>query len=123
MSALLLLTVGAGGAAGGALRYLVDIAVTARMGSRFPWGTLIVNVTGSFLLGVLTASVSETTILAAAGAGLLGGYTTFSAVNAAAATLILAGRVRAAVLSILGNAAGAVAAAAAGLAVGMLLAG
>ena len=58
-----------------------------------------------------------------AGAGLLGGYTTFSAVNAAAATLILAGRVRAAVLSILGNAAGAVAAAAAGLTAGMLLAG
>jgi CrcB protein len=120
---LTMVIVAAGGAAGAAVRYLVDLAVTARMGSRFPWATLVVNVTGSFLLGVLAGAVSETTILAAAGAGLLGGYTTFSAVNAAAATLILAGRVRAAVLSILANAAGAVAAAAAGLAVGMLLAG
>lgn len=123
MNALVLVIVGAGGAVGAGLRYLVDLAVTAHWGSRFPWGTLIVNVTGSFLLGVLTGALTETTILAVAGAGLLGGYTTFSAVNAAAATLILAGRVRAAVLSILGNAAGAVAAAAAGLAAGMLLAG
>lgn len=123
MNPVLLAIVGASGAAGAAARYLVDIVVTARLGTRFPWGTLVVNVSGSFLLGVVTGVVSETSALVAAGAGLLGGYTTFSAVNAAAATLILAGRTRAATLNILANAAGAVAAAAAGLTAGTLLAG
>lgn len=120
---VLLALIGASGAVGAAARYLVELAVTARTGDRFPWGTTVVNVTGSFLLGVLTGIVSDATVLAAAGVGLLGGYTTFSTVSATAAGLALGGRTRAAALTVLANAVGAVGAAAAGLGVGMLLAG
>jgi CrcB protein len=120
---VLLAILSAGGAAGAAARYLVDLAVTARVDGRFPWGTVVVNVTGSFLLGLVTGVVSDATVLAAAGVGLLGGYTTFSTVNANAAALALAGRTRAAVLTIVTNAGAAVGAAGAGLAAGTLLAG
>jgi len=52
--------------------------VSARAGRSFPWGTLAVNLTGAFLLGVLAgATISEDAYLIA-GTGLLGAYTTFS---------------------------------------------
>ena len=51
------------GAVGAPVRYLVDGAVGERLGGTFPWGTLIVNATGSLLLGFLTGA-------AAAAAGL-----------------------------------------------------
>jgi CrcB protein len=52
--------------------------VSARAGRSFPWGTLAVNLTGAFLLGVLAgATISENAYLIA-GTGLLGAYTTFS---------------------------------------------
>lgn len=75
-----LLGVALAGGLGAALRFLVDGAVTARLGPRRPWGTFVVNVTGSFLLGVLTglAGAWAPGWVAVAGTGLLGGYTTFS---------------------------------------------
>lgn len=75
--------VAAGGAVGSVMRYLVSNWFTARLGPDFPWGTLTINVSGSFLIGIVLQ-------LAAARAGLnpyvrlflatgiLGGYTTFS---------------------------------------------
>jgi CrcB protein len=70
-----------GGAVGSLLRYMAGIAIVSRWSGRFPIATLLINVTGSFAIGVLA------TLLADAAnplwrplliTGLLGGYTTFS---------------------------------------------
>ena len=74
-----------GSALGGMARYGVSGAVARRIGETFPWGTLVVNVSGSFVIGVFAALVAPGGPLAGermAGAfvmiGLCGGYTTFS---------------------------------------------
>ena len=75
--------VGAGGAAGSALRYAVWRAVGAQGG--FPWATIFVNVTGSLLLGFLAgfyAGRVGPTMRLALFFGFLGGYTTFSTFTA-----------------------------------------
>jgi CrcB protein len=71
------------GGAGSLARYLAGTAVTARYGSRFPWGTLVVNVTGSFLIGLIMTLLTEKVAVSpnwrfALVVGFLGGYTTFS---------------------------------------------
>jgi CrcB protein len=73
----------AGGAAGSLARYVVSAAITTRTGSRFPFGTVFVNITGSFLIGLLMALLTERLrphpnwrLLLVV--GFLGGYTTFS---------------------------------------------
>lgn len=76
MSPLLFLGAALAGGIGAALRYLADLGVAALAGRRFPWGILVVNVSGSFALGVVTAALPGQAVLL--GAGLLGGYTTFS---------------------------------------------
>jgi CrcB protein len=74
-----------GSALGGMARYGISGAVARRIGETFPWGTLAVNVSGSFVIGVFAALVMPGHALAGermAGAfvmtGLCGGYTTFS---------------------------------------------
>jgi CrcB protein len=75
-----------GGAVGSGARYLVSGWVIDRLGSGFPWGTLCVNVVGSFLLGVImrvaiaTDWISPTMQLALT-VGVLGGFTTYSSFN------------------------------------------
>ncbi len=78
-----LLIVGAGGAAGAIGRYLVVALVTNTFGSRFPWGTLAVNLLGSFLLGVAYVYVLErlqghAELRSLIMVGFLGAFTTFS---------------------------------------------
>jgi CrcB protein len=78
-----LLLVGAGGFFGAIARYVVDGWVTTATGGRFPWGTLLINVTGSFVLGLLFALSIERGVLPAAIRppiliGFIGAYTTFS---------------------------------------------
>lgn len=75
--------VAAGGAAGAVARYLVGGWVSERLGIGFPWGTAVVNVSGSFLLGLLGVLVTERLVLppellTALGVGFVGAYTTFS---------------------------------------------
>ncbi|MGO2186795.1 MAG: fluoride efflux transporter FluC [Microbacterium gubbeenense] len=116
MSVLLLaLAVGAAGGVGSMLRYLVDNSVPARLRRRYPWGILLVNLTGSFALGAMTGAVSGdwATIL---GAGLLGGYTTFSTASVDAARLLLERRITAAVLGSVATLAACVAVAGGGYA-------
>jgi len=66
------------GALGALGRYRVDRAVSARWLSDFPFGTLTVNLTGAFALGVLVGASVGSDALLVFGTGLLGGYTTFS---------------------------------------------
>jgi fluoride exporter len=78
-----LILIGLGGFAGAVARYLVDGFVADRTGGSFPWGTLLINLTGSFLLGLLFAMSQERAILPAEirgplMIGFLGAYTTFS---------------------------------------------
>ncbi len=73
-----LLLVALGAAVGAPLRYLIDQAVQARHGTRFPWGTLAVNVAGSLLLGFLAGLPASGTVSALAGTGFCGALTTYS---------------------------------------------
>ncbi|KQZ23471.1 MULTISPECIES: CrcB family protein [Microbacterium] len=76
MNPLLFVAAALAGGVGAVLRYLVDLGVAKVAGRRFPWGIFVVNLTGSFALGVVTAALPDQAFLL--GAGLLGGYTTFS---------------------------------------------
>ena len=69
-------SVGAG--CGAVLRFLLDGMVSRRLPSSFPLGTLGVNLTGAFALGVLDGSAAPTHLLFVCGTGLIGAYTTFS---------------------------------------------
>jgi CrcB protein len=78
-----LLLIGAGGFLGAIARYLLDARITAWTGGSLPWGTFAVNMTGSFVLGVLFALIVERAALPAdlrapVLIGFLGSYTTFS---------------------------------------------
>jgi CrcB protein len=120
-----LLVAGVAGGVGAGLRYVVDRLVTHRRGMRFPVGILVVNVSGSFALGLLTglgAAVSSELSLVL-GLGLLGGYTTFSTVSVE--TVLLAQRRRwgDAALNLFGTLALAALAAGAGILLGAWLAG
>ena len=74
--------IGLAGSLGAVTRYLLSRLVAQRVASQFPFGTLLINVTGAFVIGLLFALVSHKllspilqTVLAT---GFLGGYTTFS---------------------------------------------
>jgi fluoride exporter len=70
----------AGGAIGAGARYLTGIGATRLLGSGWPWGTLIVNVIGGFLIGILAARTGAGDPWRLfLGVGVLGGFTTFSA--------------------------------------------
>jgi fluoride exporter len=86
MSAAITLWVAIGSAIGGVARYWCSGIVANYMGETFPWGTLIINIVGSFLIGlVATVSGPDGRFLIPAEArqfmmaGILGGFTTFSA--------------------------------------------
>lgn len=72
------LWVALGAAVGAPVRYLVDRAVRSRHDWVFPWGTLLVNVAGSLLLGFLAALPADGAVLAVAGTGFCGALTTYS---------------------------------------------
>jgi CrcB protein len=83
------ITVALAGGVGAALRLVIDGVVRSAVGSRLPWGTLAVNLAGSFALGALAGSAPSTTTLALIGTGLLGGFTTFSTASFETAVLVL----------------------------------
>lgn len=121
MSPWLLVACLAGGVGAG-LRYVVDRWLT-RPGGGFPVGILVVNVSGSFALGVITglgASVAPELSLVL-GLGLLGGYTTFSTVSVETVLLAQRRRWRHAALNLFGTLAAAAAAAGLGILLGAWL--
>jgi CrcB protein len=80
------------GALGSGARYLVGLWAVERLGAAFPYGTLIVNITGSFALGMVahlaTASAWSPELRAAIAIGFLGGFTTYSSFNQETLTLL-----------------------------------
>ncbi|WP_137699523.1 fluoride efflux transporter CrcB [Marimonas lutisalis] len=86
-----LLQVALGGAIGASARYLTSVGAMRLMGPGFPWGTLAVNIAGSFLMGVLVVVLAHKDggmkIAPFLMTGLLGGFTTFSAFSLDALTL------------------------------------
>lgn len=86
-----------GAAAGGVSRYYLASAVQQRFGVTFPWGTLLVNVTGSLLLGfiiryALAAPAISVEVRALLTTGFCGGYTTFSTYSFETAALVEEGQ-------------------------------
>ena len=76
--------IGIAGFAGTVSRYAVDGWIGARTKGSFPWGTFVVNISGCFLVGLLTAVLAErllpdSALRATVTIGFLGAYTTFSA--------------------------------------------
>ena len=89
----LVLAIAAGGAIGAVGRHYVGVYALKWLGTAFPYGTLVVNVVGSFLMGVLVASMTVkwnvgNELRAFLTVGLLGGFTTFSAFSSDFATLM-----------------------------------
>lgn len=101
------LLVALGGAIGSAARYLVGAFVANRFGPDFPWGTFIVNVSGSFLIGVILSLVGGGQLPAGTrlflAVGVMGGYTTFSTYSNETLQLIQGGELAAAMLNALGQ--------------------
>ena len=117
-----LLVVAAGGAIGASLRHLVGLASLRLIGPAFPWGTLTVNIVGSFAMGVFiellarrVGASSELRLFIAT--GILGGFTTFSAFSLDVAVLWERGAHAAAAGYVAASVAGSVAALFAGLAI------
>jgi fluoride exporter len=95
----LYLAIMAGGALGSAGRYVLTVWLTARLGEVFPWGTLAVNMLGSFAIGFLAALMVPVGPLGASETlrvfllvGVLGGFTTFSSFSLQTVLLLQSGQ-------------------------------
>jgi len=93
------LLVGLGSALGGMGRFWLSTAMAARFGEKFPWGTILVNVTGSFAIGIFAALAAPDSKMSVHPrwsylfmAGICGGYTTFSAFSIQTLHLMRAGQ-------------------------------
>jgi fluoride exporter len=119
------LWVALGGVLGANARYWFGGWIQARCGLGFPWGTLVVNLSGSLLMGLLLGLVAgradhpgSATVRLAAGVGFLGAYTTFSTFSAESLALLEERRWAGAAGYALGSVVGGLAAAYAGLRLG-----
>lgn len=115
------LLIGAGGAIGAMARYLLSSLVTQVMGTQFPWGILCVNIAGCFAMGLVAGTGLHAMPLsdgmkAFLAAGILGGFTTFSAFSLDAVQLVERGQFLDAALYVIASVAGSIAALIAGLA-------
>lgn len=123
MSPVEIVALVAGGGLGAGARYLADGFVMRGRRDAFPLGILLVNVVGSFLLGLLTgaSSLVGPVWLSIAGVGVLGGFTTFSTVSVESALLLQRGRRDWGWLNLIGTLVAGVVAAALGIMIGGLL--
>lgn len=119
------LLVCAGGALGSGLRYLVSTWAVRALGADFPRGTFLVNATGSFVLAFVFAvpgSRLSPELRLFLGAGVCGGYTTYSSFNTETLTLLDQGSAGLAVANLALTVVGCLVAGLAGLALGRWLA-
>ena len=100
-----MMAIAAGGAIGALLRYWTSLAVHSRLGSGFPYGTLMVNVLGSLLMGFLYIWLIEriaagATLRAFLLIGVLGAFTTFSTFSMETLNLVEGGQLGKALLNV-----------------------
>jgi fluoride exporter len=100
-------SVALGSVVGGVARYLVSVLFMSQVGGAFPWSTLFVNVTGSFIIGFYSALTSPDGRFMASPrqrqfvmVGICGGYTTFSAFSLETLRLVQSGEIQTAALNI-----------------------
>lgn len=121
-----LVLIALGGAGGAVSRYVVDSWVRARLGPAFPWGTFVVNISGTFLLGLLFALAIERDVLPASirlpiMVGFVGAYTTFSTLMLETYHMAEGGSIAPALLNIAASLGAGAVALLAGLALGRAL--
>lgn len=125
MSPVLVLALAVAGGLGSVARFVLDGVLRSGRPGILPVPTMVINVSGSLLLGLLTGAALATALppewALVCGTGFLGGYTTFSTASSETARLIQAGRLRAALVTGFGTAVVALAAAGGGLWLGLLL--
>ena len=78
MSLLQLISIGLAGSIGALARFQIDTAVSQRSDTGFPLGTFVVNISGAFLLGLLTGLAVPSDLQRFFAVGVLGSFTTFS---------------------------------------------
>lgn len=102
--------VGLGGAIGSSLRYLIGNLIALRHPSKFHWGTLLINLTGSFILGIIyglpLVGNTGNLITKFVGVGILGAYTTFSTFGYETIRLIESKQLRLAALYVISSVVG-----------------
>ena len=89
----LTLWIALGGAIGAVLRHVLNIGIAKVAGSNFPWHTMLINISGSFVMGLLISLMAlrwnvSNDLRAFLTTGILGGYTTFSAFSLDFAVLV-----------------------------------
>lgn len=89
----LTLWIASGGAIGAVLRHFLNIGIPRFAGSDFPWHTMLINISGSFVMGLLISLMAlrwniSSELRAFLTTGILGGYTTFSAFSLDFALLV-----------------------------------
>jgi len=119
------LWVGLGGFVGANARYFLGLWVATRFGTTFPYGTFIINITGSFILGLIMGTleghVLSPVVRLSAGIGFVGAYTTFSTWTYETLRLIENGSVLLGTVNIVGSLLVGLLAAVGGLATGRVL--
>jgi CrcB protein len=120
------LAISIGAVLGANARYLIGGWVADRMGSTFPYGTLIINASGSFLIGLILAAVSERALTPwwvrpTFAIGFLGSYTTFSTFSYETLSLVQSGSWALATVNVFGSVMGALAGVYLGTVLGRLI--
>jgi fluoride exporter len=119
----LALAIALGGSLGAPMRYLVDRAVSTRVDSEFPWGTMAINVTGCLIYGVIAGLFLHHHIggvlVAMVGTGFCGAFTTFSTFTTETVRLVIDEKRGAALVNVAGATVAGLAAAGAGLVIGL----
>ncbi len=125
MSPVIVLLLIAAGGLGAVCRFVLDGAIQARSTVELPLGTLVINISGSLILGLLTgltlAHLLPDTVRLVVGTGFLGGYTTFSTASFETVRLVQERRVLAGLLYGLGSLVITTAVAGLGLVIGLSL--
>lgn len=124
MTPLVFVALAAAGGLGASSRMLIDGLIKSRMSTALPWGTIIINVSGSLVLGLLTGLAGANLLPEAwhlvLGTGFLGGYTTFSTASFESVRLLQERRWAAGLINGFGTLVFATAAAAIGMWLGGL---
>lgn len=125
MTIVLAVAVALAGGLGAVARFILDGLIRSRIKTAIPAGTVVINVSGSLLLGFLAGLALENQVPAElhaiVGTGFLGGYTTFSTANVETVRLIQSGRTGTAITNAVGTMVLTVLSAGAGLSLAALL--